>query len=66
LFDSLDQAQPIPWVPLRYLIGEIIYGGRISDGRDRRLCKTYLESFDKKDFEGGELVPGFPRQLAWE
>ncbi|KAH0788142.1 Dynein heavy chain family protein [Histomonas meleagridis] len=59
LFDSLDQAQPIPWVPLRYLIGEIMYGGHISDDRDRRLCRTYLESFDKEDFEGGELVPGF-------
>ena len=60
LFDSLDQAAPIPWVPLRYLIGEIMYGGHISDDRDRRLCRTYLESFDKDDFEGGELVPGFP------
>ena len=60
LFDSLDSPQPIPWVPLRYLIGEIMYGGHISDDRDRRLCKTYLESFDKEDFEGGELVPGFP------
>ncbi|OHS95209.1 Dynein heavy chain family protein [Tritrichomonas foetus] len=60
LFDSLDQAAPIPWVPLRYLIGEIMYGGHISDDRDRRLCKTYLESFDKDDFEGAELVPGFP------
>ena len=60
LFDSLDSSQPIPWVPLRYLIGEIMYGGHISDDRDRRLCKTYLESFDKEDFEGADLVPGFP------
>jgi len=60
LFDMLDQAQPIPWVPLRYLIGEIMYGGHISDDRDRRLCSTYLESFDKDDFEGAFLVPGFP------
>ena len=60
LFDNLDTSQPIPWVPLRYLIGEIMYGGHISDDRDRRLCATYLESFDKEDFEGGELVPGFP------
>jgi len=58
LFDALDQSQPIPWVPLRYLIGEIMYGGQISDDRDRRLCSTYLLSFDKDDFEGGEIVPG--------
>jgi len=60
LFDALDSSQPIPWVPLRYLIGEIMYGGHISDDRDRRLCATYLESFDKDDFEGADLVPGFP------
>lgn len=60
LFDNLDTSQPIPWVPLRYLIGEIMYGGHISDDRDRRLCATYLESFDKEDFEGADLVPGFP------
>lgn len=60
LFDSLDSSQPIPWVPLRYLIGEIMYGEQISDDKDRRLCATYLESFDKDDFEGADLVPGFP------
>lgn len=59
LFDSLDQTQPIPWVPIRYIICEIMYGGNISDDRDRRLYKTYLERFDNKDFEGSELVPGF-------
>jgi len=58
-FDNLDNSQPIPWVPLRYLIGEIMYGGHISDDRDRRLCSTYLESFSKEDFEGGEIIPGF-------
>jgi dynein heavy chain len=36
-----------------------MYGGHISDDRDRRLCKTYLESFNKDDFDGAELVPGF-------
>jgi dynein heavy chain len=37
-----------------------MYGGHISDDRDRRLCSTYSESFDKEDFEGADLVPGFP------
>jgi dynein heavy chain len=37
-----------------------MYGGHISDNRDRRLCSTYLESFDKEDFKGEDLVPRFP------
>ena len=31
--------------PLRYLFGEIMYGGHITDDWDRRLCKTYLEEY---------------------
>jgi hypothetical protein len=30
---------------LRYLFGEIMYGGHITDDWDRRLCKTYLEEY---------------------
>jgi len=30
---------------LHYLLGEIMYGGHIIDGWDRRLCRTYLEVF---------------------
>jgi dynein heavy chain len=37
-----------------------MYGEHISDDRDRCLCSIYLESFDKEDFEGADLVPGFP------
>jgi len=35
----------VPWTDLRYLFGEIIYGGHITDDWDRRLCRTYLEVF---------------------
>jgi dynein heavy chain len=30
-------------------------GGHISDDRDRRLCKTYRESFDKDEFKDSAL-----------
>ena len=30
---------------LRYLFGEIMYGGHSTDDWDRRLCKTYLEEY---------------------
>jgi Dynein heavy chain AAA lid domain len=32
----------IPWGTLRYLIGEAMYGGRVSDAFDRRVLATYL------------------------
>lgn len=33
----------IPWADLRYLIGDIIYGGHIVDDFDRTYCASYLE-----------------------
>lgn len=35
----------VPWEDLRYLFGEIMYGGHITDDWDRRLCRTYLEEY---------------------
>jgi dynein heavy chain len=36
---------PIPWPSLRYLIGEVMYGGRVIDDFDRRAMATYLEEY---------------------
>ncbi|CBH10362.1 dynein heavy chain, putative [Trypanosoma brucei gambiense DAL972] len=36
---------PIPWDTLRYLVGEVMYGGRVTDSMDRRIVKTYLEEY---------------------
>ncbi|GLH11964.1 Dynein heavy chain, cytoplasmic [Gryllus bimaculatus] len=33
----------VPWEDLRYLFGEIMYGGHITDDWDRKLCISYLE-----------------------
>jgi hypothetical protein len=35
----------LPWGSLRYLIGEAMYGGRVTDSFDRRVLVTYLEEF---------------------
>ena len=35
----------IPWESLRYLIGEAMYGGRVTDDYDRRVLITYLEEY---------------------
>eukprot|EP00767_Chilomastix_cuspidata_P004259 gnl/Chilomastix_cuspidata/4391.p1 GENE.gnl/Chilomastix_cuspidata/4391~~gnl/Chilomastix_cuspidata/4391.p1 ORF type:complete len:5137 (+),score=567.95 gnl/Chilomastix_cuspidata/4391:1094-15412(+) len=34
-----------PWDSLRYLIGEVMYGGRVTDDFDRRILVTYLEEY---------------------
>ena len=45
----LFSLKQVPWTDLRYLFGEIMYGGHITDDWDRRLCKTYLEEYMKPD-----------------
>jgi len=42
-FDNKDDV--LPWATLRYLIGEAMYGGRVSDSFDRRILITYLDEY---------------------
>eukprot|EP00930_Biecheleria_cincta_P003159 TRINITY_DN104093_c0_g1_i1.p1 TRINITY_DN104093_c0_g1~~TRINITY_DN104093_c0_g1_i1.p1 ORF type:complete len:2548 (+),score=550.26 TRINITY_DN104093_c0_g1_i1:162-7646(+) len=42
---SFDNGEQIPWETLRYLIGEAMYGGRVTDNYDRRVLTTYLEEY---------------------
>lgn len=37
--------EELPWSTLRYLIGEAMYGGRVTDDYDRRVLNTYLKEF---------------------
>jgi dynein heavy chain len=56
------EASPtgVPWDDLRYMFGEIMYGGHITDYWDRRTCNTYLEVLLKPElFSAMELAPGF-------
>jgi dynein heavy chain len=51
-------ANKLPWDDLRYIFGEIMYGGHITDDWDRRLCKNYLEYMMKQELlEESDLVP---------
>lgn len=47
LFNYIEaqNAVKVPWDDLRYIFGEIMYGGHIIDIRDRLLCTTYLDFF---------------------
>ena len=49
LYNYLEANSKVPWEDLRYLFGEIMYGGHITDDWDRRLCKTYLEVYMHPD-----------------
>ena len=42
-FESEDPT--IPWKSLRYLIGEVMYGGRVIDDFDRRIVNTYMDEY---------------------
>jgi dynein heavy chain len=35
----------IPWDSLKYLIGDAMYGGRVTDDYDRRLLFTYISEY---------------------
>lgn len=59
-FIFLSQAyiynDPVPWESLRYLVGEVMYGGRVTDSFDRRVLTTYL-----KEYMGEFLFDEFQR-----
>lgn len=40
-----SKKDEIPWVTLKYLIGEIIYGGNVINMYDRRILLTYVEEY---------------------
>uniref|UniRef100_A0A8C0G3E5 Dynein axonemal heavy chain 11 n=1 Tax=Chelonoidis abingdonii TaxID=106734 RepID=A0A8C0G3E5_CHEAB len=61
LYNYLEAHTKVPWEDLRYLFGEIMYGGHITDDWDRKLCHMYLEEFMSPAMLEGELAlaPGF-------
>ena len=45
----LDASPKVPWDDLRYIFGEIMYGGHITDAEDRRLCASYLQTYVREE-----------------
>ena len=40
-----DGEESLPWGSLKYLIGDAMYGGRVSDDMDRRVLSTYMNEY---------------------
>merc|ERR1711871_955925 len=40
-----DNDEFLPWNSLKYLIGDAMYGGRVSDSMDRRVLVCYLNEY---------------------
>ncbi|XP_053294795.1 dynein axonemal heavy chain 11 [Pleuronectes platessa] len=70
LYNYLEANAQVPWEDLRYLFGEIMYGGHITDDWDRRLCRTYLEEYMQPNQFDRKLAlgPGFvvPSNLDYQ
>eukprot|EP00741_Cyanophora_paradoxa_P004754 tig00000828_g4612.t1 len=61
LYNYLEAGADVPWEDLRYMFGDIMYGGHITDKWDRRTCSTYLKVLLRPElFSGMALAPGFP------
>eukprot|EP00388_Colpodella_angusta_P014362 GDKJ01035914.1.p1 GENE.GDKJ01035914.1~~GDKJ01035914.1.p1 ORF type:complete len:952 (-),score=254.28 GDKJ01035914.1:54-2810(-) len=55
---STQNNSKVPWEDLRYIFGEIMYGGHIVDARDRLLCATYLDLYMREELL--DSLPLFP------
>ena len=61
----IDGKKVVPYEEIRYIIGDIMYGGHITDYWDRRTNATYLaDIFQKTLTKEGDLVPNFKSPLA--
>eukprot|EP01063_Lacrimia_lanifica_P013523 TRINITY_DN2016_c0_g3_i2.p1 TRINITY_DN2016_c0_g3~~TRINITY_DN2016_c0_g3_i2.p1 ORF type:complete len:4660 (+),score=2247.11 TRINITY_DN2016_c0_g3_i2:150-14129(+) len=60
VFFNYEERQKIPWDDLRYVFGEIMYGGHITDDWDRILCMAYLQNLIHAGItDEMELCPGY-------
>ncbi len=54
-----NQGSKVPWTDLKYIFGQIIYGGHIVNDFDRITCSTLLDFFMRDALleDGTELYP---------
>lgn len=59
--DALDSKRGISWTTLRYMLGEVQYGGRVTDDYDKRLLNTFARVWfmDRMFDESFEFHSGY-------
>ncbi|CAK0838245.1 unnamed protein product [Prorocentrum cordatum] len=68
LYNYLEgsSAVKLPWDDLRYIFGEIMYGGHIVDDWDRRMCQKYLLYFMRDELlDEIDMIPYAEGRLSW-
>ncbi|EFN60095.1 hypothetical protein CHLNCDRAFT_133411 [Chlorella variabilis] len=55
ILNYVEGKATVPWQDLRYLLGDVFYGGHVVDDYDRRLLNTYLQKLFTQ-----ELLPVGP------
>ncbi|XP_056155233.1 dynein axonemal heavy chain 5 [Lampris incognitus] len=63
--EELDSKKAVNWTCLQYMLGEVQYGGRVTDDLDKRLLNTFTRVWfsdntltDKFSFYKGYSIPG--------
>jgi dynein heavy chain len=62
-----NEGSKVPWLDLKYLFGQIIYGGHIVNDFDRITCGTLLDFFMRDALleDGTELYPFMDQQSGY-
>jgi dynein heavy chain, axonemal len=62
IVNYLNNNEVVPWNDVRYIIGEVMYGGHITDKWDRRVAVGYLANCLQPGLE--QLSPEFDMPLS--
>jgi dynein heavy chain len=65
VMETYLEGNKVPWDDMKYIIGEIMYGGHITDDWDRKLCKAYLDFLMREElFDEMDLIPYPPKNSS--